>query len=278
MLLHAWRHGVKSLSLFSVPSNYNPLTIQRSSEHPFTLTCSSTFLPPYLLLWQRGNEVISNGDTYSLSSNLADRLTSTYENTLTISTESGVGLTGVIYLCGMRMQVQPYHQTDEPDFIAFTCKYSSNHGLGSWKPVHDYVLADISVFTYMYNNVNSIVISEWCRHTCRWMVQYGLLHFTDYTRAVVNELGTRRSVTCTAFNNPAFTVWTTGGSEVARAVGNMAVLELNPVSDSHHNEEYICLGLSSAGSEVYRLSITVVVHGTYTYMSAAWKPFVWWAG
>ena len=50
-----------------------------------TLTCTSTGSPPTNVIWMKdGETLITNGTTYSLTQTLVDRVTSTYNNTLTI--------------------------------------------------------------------------------------------------------------------------------------------------------------------------------------------------
>lgn len=50
-----------------------------------TLTCTSTGSPPTTVTWTKDEEtLITNGTTYSLTQTLVDRVSSTYNNTLTI--------------------------------------------------------------------------------------------------------------------------------------------------------------------------------------------------
>ena len=85
--------------------------------------------------------------------------------------------------------------------------------------------------------------------------------FTDSSYAVMNEVGTRWSITCTSPDGTASTRWTIGGSVINRAQGNVVGLHVDPVNDMHHNEEYVCLGLNSGGAIVYQLHFTLIVHG-----------------
>ena len=89
--------------------------------------------------------------------------------------------------------------------------------------------------------------------------------FTDFSYAVVNEVGTGWNITCTSSSSSTTTKWTTGGSVINSTNGNKVVLHLNPVNDRHHNEEYVCLGFNSAGSLVYHLHLTIIVHGKETH-------------
>jgi hypothetical protein len=178
------------------------LSMRRTSESPFTLTCTSTSLPPYFIWWLKGGDVISNGDPYSISSVLTDRPESTYENQLTVASENDVDLIAVIYKCVILMQVQPYDETDRPDPVVSS--YSSY--------------------------------------------------------AVMNEVGTSWSITCTSPDGTASTRWTIGGSVINTTQGNTVDLLVDPVNDMHHNEEYVCLGLNSAGAIVYQLHFTLIVH------------------
>ena len=100
-----------------------PLTMRRTSENPFTLTCTSTFLPPYKTWWLvdlDGADV----ETYSISSILTDRQESTYDNHLTIV--PGNSLTEVIFRCEVQMQVQPYDFTDRAHPVSNYCEYESS--------------------------------------------------------------------------------------------------------------------------------------------------------
>ena len=98
----------------------HPLSIRRTSETPFTLSCDSTHLPPYLVGWWQNDSVVSDRHTHSL---LTDRHTSSYENILVVA--AGNRLAGTTYTCGVGTQVQPYSGGQAEPPATTTCELSS---------------------------------------------------------------------------------------------------------------------------------------------------------
>ena len=76
---------------YAIPFGFPPavprvMAMERNlSSSLSTLTCTSTGSPPTNVKWMKdGETLITNGTMYSLTQTLVDRVTSTYNNTLTI--------------------------------------------------------------------------------------------------------------------------------------------------------------------------------------------------
>ena len=104
----------------------HPLSVRRTSTHPFSLFCDSTHLPPRVVKWWQEEE--PTNDSFSLSSHLSDRQSSSYDNTLVVTT--GNSQIGSTFTCGVLMQVQPYYSFGETrrSVISHTCKSRSSDG------------------------------------------------------------------------------------------------------------------------------------------------------
>ena len=99
----------------------HPLSVRYVSEDPFILSCDSAHIPPYLVQWWRGGNILSDGDSFSFSSRLIHRRNSTFGNTLTIAQRSSSST----YRCTISVIVQPYFSYigNKKDRVTRTCEF-----------------------------------------------------------------------------------------------------------------------------------------------------------
>lgn len=77
-------------------------------EFPVTLNCATTGLPPTLALWYKSNITLSSNPTYQMSQVVKNRMSSDYDNLLSINKEEEAA--EGLYECRLRTRV--YEPTD----------------------------------------------------------------------------------------------------------------------------------------------------------------------
>ena len=74
--------------------------MSHTSRNPVIINCASTGYPPTLVIWYKSGERLTASATHQITSVLTNRLTSDYDNLLTIN--QPINEAAGVYVCSVR--------------------------------------------------------------------------------------------------------------------------------------------------------------------------------